>query len=125
MNALQNGRYAVNALEKDVRTLGMGVVDRQPSLVYAGPDVLAFNADYASADRNDTDAVYVDEDVPVGQREAVTRGGRFVVPMTSFSYPDSNYYDGDSNSPAETLSLLLSARRHHAARRTTSPCTGR
>jgi type II secretory pathway pseudopilin PulG len=107
MEALQNGRYALNALEKDVRTVGTGVVDRQPGLVYAGPDALAFNADYASADRNDTEAVYVDEDVPVGQREAVTRGGRFMIPMTSFSYPDSNYYDGDSNSPAETLSFFF------------------
>lgn len=107
MNALQNGRYALNALEKDVRTVGTGVVDRQPGLVYAGPDVLAFNADYVSADRNNMEAVYVDEDAPVGQREAVTRGGRFTIPMTGFSYPDSSYYEGDSNSPAETLTYFF------------------
>lgn len=103
MHAVQNGRYAVNALEKDVRTLGTGVVPRQPSLVYAGPDVLAFNADYATADPNDFEAVYRDPDTPAGQLEAVPAEGRFTVPMTLFGYPDSSYYRGDSNSPAETL----------------------
>ncbi|HST62543.1 MAG TPA: hypothetical protein VLK84_27815 [Longimicrobium sp.] len=107
MGALQNGRYALNALEKDVRTVGTGVVDRQPSLVYAGPDVLAFNADYASSDPVDTDAVYVDEHAPSNQLQAVTRGGRFAIPMTIFSYPDSNYYENDSNSPAETLTFFF------------------
>ncbi len=107
MGALQNGRYALNALEKDVRTVGTGVADRQPSLVYAGPDVLAFNADYASGDPGDTDAVYVDEHAPANQLQAVMRGGRFTIPMTLFSYPDSNYYENDSNSPAETLTFFF------------------
>jgi prepilin-type N-terminal cleavage/methylation domain-containing protein len=107
MHALQNGRYAVNALEKDVRTLGTGVVPRQPSLVYAGPDVLAFNADYATADPNDFEAVYRDPDTPAGQLEAMTAGARFTVPMTLFGYPDSSYYRGDSNSPAETLTFFF------------------
>lgn len=107
MNALQNGRYAVNALEKDVRTLGVGIVDRQPSLVYAGPDVLVFNADYASPDPTNTEAVYVDEALPAVQAEAVTRASRFAVPMTAISYPDSNYYNGDTNSAAETLTFFF------------------
>lgn len=108
MNAAQNGRSAVNALETDVRTLGTHVAPRQPSLVYAGPDVIAFNADYASPDPTDVDAVYVDRDLPAGQSEAVTRQQRFTIPMTGFSYPDSSYYLGDnSNSTAETISLFL------------------
>lgn len=107
MNALQNGRSAVNALEKDVRTLGTRVAARQPSLVYAGPDVIAFNADYASADPNDTDAVYVDRYAPAGQLEAVRRAERFTIPLTAFGYPDSSYYSGDTNSPAETLTFFI------------------
>jgi type II secretory pathway pseudopilin PulG len=107
MAALQNGRYALNALEKDVRTVGTGVVERQPALVYAGPDVLSFNADYASSHATDATAVYVDESLPAGQVEAVTRAGRFVIPMTGFSYPDSNYYAATSNSPAETLTFFF------------------
>lgn len=107
MNALQNGRYAVNALEKDVRTLGTGLASRQPGLVYAGPDVLAFNADYATADPNDTDAVYVDESLPPLQTQAATRNARFTIPMTLFGYPDSSYYRADTNSPAETLTFFF------------------
>jgi type II secretory pathway pseudopilin PulG len=107
MAALQNGRYAVNALEKDVRTLGYGVADRQPQLVYAGPDVLAFNADYATDDPNDTDAVYLDESAPEAQLQAATPGTRFTIPMTALGYPDSTYYSGDSNSPAETITFFF------------------
>lgn len=107
MNALQNGRYAVNTMEKDIRTAGVGLAPRQPPLVYAGPDVLAFNADYATGDPADTDAVYVDENAPADQLQAVRREGRFMVPMTVFGYPDSTYYRGDTNSPAETLTFFF------------------
>ncbi|HEX6037273.1 PilW family protein [Longimicrobium sp.] len=107
MNATQNGRSAVNALETDVRTVGTHVAFKQPFMVYAGPDVIAFNADYASPDPLEENAVYVDRDLPPGQSEAVKRLQRFAIPMTGFSYPDSNYFAGTSNSPAETLSLFL------------------
>lgn len=107
MSALQNGRYAVNTMEKDIRTAGVGLAPRQPPLVYAGPDVLAFNADYAAGDPTDTHAVYVDENAPADQLQAVRREGRFMVPMTSFSYPDSSYDSGDTNSPAETLAFFF------------------
>ncbi|HEX6912464.1 MAG TPA: prepilin-type N-terminal cleavage/methylation domain-containing protein [Longimicrobium sp.] len=107
MNAAQNGRYAVNALEKDVRTLGTGVAARQPALVYAGPDVLAFNADYATDQAGDVDAVYLDAGAPAGQLQAATPAERFTIPMTAFGYPDSAYYEGDTNSPAETLTFFF------------------
>lgn len=107
MNSLQNGRYAVNSLETDIRTMGAGIVDRQPSLVYAGPDVISFNADYATVDPNDTDAVYVDESVPLDQTQAVRQGGRFVIPMTEVGYPDTSYVRGNTNSPAETLTFFF------------------
>lgn len=107
MNATQNGRSAVNALETDIRTLGTRVPARQPSLVYAGPDVFAFNADYASPDPTDMFAVYVDRDLPAGQSEAAQRLQRFMVPMSGFSYPNVDYEYNDKNSPAETLSLFF------------------
>ena len=107
MNAMQNGRSAVNAMETDIRTLGTHVAPKQPPLVYAGPDVIAFNADYATPDPADPNAVYVDRDLPAGQSEAVKRLQRFTIPMTTFSYPDSNYFSNSVNSPAETLTLFL------------------
>lgn len=107
MGTMQNARYAINAMEKDVRTMGIGVVARQPSLVYAGPDVVAFNANYASNLSNDINAVYVDVSAPAGQVEAATSATRFTIPMTSAGYPDTNYDDGGSNSPAETISFFF------------------
>jgi type II secretory pathway pseudopilin PulG len=107
MNALQNSRYALNALEKDVRTLGINVPEGQPSLVYAGPDVVAFNADYASNDANDLFAVYLERGAPASQMQAATPGSAFLVPMTAFTYPSAVYRQGDVNSPAETLSVYF------------------
>lgn len=107
MNALQNSRYAVNALEKDVRTLGTNVPDGQPALLYAGPDVIAFNADYASSDPNDLFAVYYERNAPATQMQAATPSSRFVVPMTGFAYPDTTYRQGGVNSPAETLTFFF------------------
>jgi type II secretory pathway pseudopilin PulG len=103
MATAQNARYALNALEKDVRTLGTGVPAQQPQLVYAGPDVLAFNADYATRSESDVFAVYVEKATPASQLEAATPAGRFTIPMTGMGYPDTAYMESGSNSPAETL----------------------
>lgn len=107
MNALQNARYAVNALEKDVRTLGINVPAGQPTLVYAGPDVVSFNADYASGDANDLFAVYHERNAPPNQTQAALPSSRFLIPMTGFSYPDTVYRDGTANSPAETVTFFF------------------
>jgi type II secretory pathway pseudopilin PulG len=107
MNALQNSRYAVNALEKDVRTLGTNVPEGQPALVYAGPDVVAFNADYASSDANDLFAVYYERGAPASQTQAATTTSRFLIPMSAFSYPDTMYRQGGVNSPAETVTFFF------------------
>jgi len=107
MNALQNSRYALNALEKDIRTLGTNVPEGQPALVYAGPDVIAFNADYASNDPNDLFAVYHERNAPATQMQAATTASRFLIPMTAFGYPETNYRQGEVNSPAETLTFFF------------------
>jgi Tfp pilus assembly protein PilV len=107
MATAQNARYAVNALETDVRTAGAGVPARQPQVVYAGPDVLAFNADYATNDAADLFAVYLDRQAPPAQLHAATPGTRFTIPMTGMSYPDSMYRENGSNSPAETITFFF------------------
>lgn len=100
---VQNARFAVNALEKDLPTAGSHVVDGQPHLVYADSTTVAFNADFASNDVNDVWAVYREPGAPA---EAVTSlpGSRQIqIPGTSFDYPDTTYTEKGTNSPAETL----------------------
>jgi prepilin-type N-terminal cleavage/methylation domain-containing protein len=105
MDALQNLRFAANALELDLRTAGSNVPDEQPYIIYAGTDVVAFNADYATNVENDVWAVYYDRDAPAGAVMALTKARQITIPTTSFVYPDTSYHalGGLTNSPAETI----------------------
>lgn len=110
MNALQNLQYAADLIQDEVRVAGTGVLDRQPFIVYAGPDVIAFNADYASNVPGDVSAVYVDPDAPGGGVTALGPGSRLTIPGTTFGYPDTSYLAaGGQNSPAETIILFFVA----------------
>lgn len=103
MAVMQNLRYGVNALVQNVRTAGVGVPTKQPVLVYAGTDVLAFNADYATNLENDFFAVYHDPRLPAGAVSALDPDRRITLPGTAFQYPDERYFLGSGNSPAETI----------------------
>lgn len=106
--ALTRLRYALFTAERDVRTLGSNLAPGQPGLVYAGRDVIAFNADYASNVANDVFAVYVDPDAPTGQVTAPR--GPIAIPGTAFTYPDTVYeVSAGVNSPAELLILYFVA----------------
>lgn len=101
---VENLRFALNLLVEDLRTVGAGVPDVQPSLVYAGRDVVAFNADYTTNVKDDAFAVYYDPDAPTGSVTALTQSQRLQIPNTIFSYPDTTYPPGaDVDSPAETI----------------------
>lgn len=103
LNTAQNLRFAVNLVEQDLRAAGDGVPDEQPFLVYAGPDVVAFNANYTTNVKNDPFAVYYDPDAPTGEVTALTQAGRLAIPNTMFAYPDTTYLSAGINSPAETI----------------------
>ncbi len=124
MTVMQNLRYGVNTVEQNVRTAGVGVPSKQPVIVYADDDVIAFNADYATNIANDFFAVFYDPRLPDDAVTAVTPGRAFTIPTTGFTYPDSAYYQGSGNSPAETITLYF---RPTPAPRgsTTTSCTGR
>jgi hypothetical protein len=81
--------------------------------VYAGADVISFNADYAASDPTDIGAVYIDPDVPANQLSAVGKANRFLIPYSGFTYPDTTYYvigqTGVQNSAAETLTFFFEA----------------
>jgi prepilin-type N-terminal cleavage/methylation domain-containing protein len=109
MAALQNLRFALESVEKDLRTAGIGVPDEQPFLIYAGPDVVAFNADLVSSVANDVSAVYYDPDAPAGSVTGMTLLQRTALPRTAFVYPDTTYtVAGGAHSPAETVILFFS-----------------
>ena len=107
MTVMQNLRYGVNAVEQNIRTAGTGVPAEQPVIVYADDDVVAFNADYATNRANDFFAVFYDFRLPDDAVSAVTPGRAFTIPHSAFTYPDSAYYQGSGNSPAETITLYF------------------
>lgn len=110
MTVLQTMRYSLGVLEQDVQTAGTNVVAGQPEIVYAGPSMIAFNADYATRRRNDPFAVYYDPDVEPVAAFSVTKGRKFALPGTSFIYPDTTYAGGGTGrSPAETLVFFFGA----------------
>lgn len=104
MRVLQNQRFTLSTLEKDLRTAGVGVVAGQPFLVYADSEVVAFNADFVTRDLNERlNAVYIDSSAAPAAVTAATRSSRFTIPRTNLSYPDTSYFSGAGNSPAETV----------------------
>lgn len=107
MTVMQNLRYGINAVEQNVRTAGIGVPVSQPVIVYAGEDVVAFNADYATNLANDFTAVFYDPRLPGAAVSAVGPDRAFTIPLTGFVYPDSAYFVGSGNSPAETITLYF------------------
>lgn len=107
VDALQNLRYTMSVLEKDLATVGINVSNEQPFLVYADTTVLVFNADYTSRVANDPFATYIDPAAGDEIAMAVTKERRFTVPRTTLSYPDTTYKVGMQNSPAETITFYF------------------
>lgn len=104
LGAVQNAQFAINTLDEQLRTMGAGTLDKQPFLIYAGPDVVAFNANYATNVANDPFAVYYDPDAPTGTVTALRATQQITLPNTAFAYPSVDYLDeAGTNSPAETI----------------------
>jgi len=99
----QNTRYALNEMEKDLRTAGAGTANNQPQMIYAGTNVIAFNANYWTNTPGDVFAVYYNPQAPDTEVQALTQAQRMTIPLTSFAYPDTSYAFGPGNSPAETI----------------------
>src|SRR5262249_53288367 len=66
MDALQNLQFAMTTMEQRLRAAGGDTPDVQPVMIYAGKNVVAFNADYTTNIANDPFAVYYDPDAPAG-----------------------------------------------------------
>lgn len=111
LDAQQNARFGVNAIDRDLRVAGLGVVDAQPIIVYAGDRVLVFNADLATGVKNDGSAVYYNADLPDQVLTSIGAAQRIKLPTTSFYYPDTTYRQGGggATSAAETIMFWVSA----------------
>ena len=108
LGAVQNAQFAINTLDEQLRTMGAGTLDKQPFLIYAGTDVVAFNANYATNVANDPFAVYYDPDAPTGTVTALRTAQQLTIPNTAFAYPGTDYLDdAGTNSPAETIIFFL------------------
>jgi len=104
LDVLQNARFAVSQVERELRTLGAGVPGQQPMLVYGADDVIAFNADYVE---NDTSsyrwATYYNPNVPDASAQAWLLADASTIPNSAYTYPATNYLQGNGTlSPAET-----------------------
>ncbi len=99
----QNVRYALNEMEKDLRTAGASTPDIQPQMIYVSSNVVAFNGNYWTDVANDIYAVYYNPDAPAGSVTAMAKADRITIPLTSFAYPDTNYLTGPVNSNSETI----------------------
>jgi hypothetical protein len=101
MSSLQTARFALQALEEDIRTLGTNVPAGQPTVAVAGTNVVAFMADYVTNVTNDPFGVFYNPEAPTGQVSAPT--SPVSIPNTSMQFPDTTYYAGGMISPAELL----------------------
>jgi prepilin-type N-terminal cleavage/methylation domain-containing protein len=111
LDALQNARFAISQVERELRTLGAGVAGQQPMLVYGGDNVIAFNTDYVENDStNFRWAVYYNPNVNNNSVAAWLAGAAATLPNTTFSYPPVTYRQGNGTvSPAETHIFWLEA----------------
>ncbi|MGH7620254.1 MAG: PilW family protein [Gemmatimonadaceae bacterium] len=109
LDAMQNSRFALGLLEREVRMAGVGVADAQPLLVMAGPMAITFNADLVALDTGDFSAVYTNPDADSAAVDVMTTAAKITLPGTAKTYPDTNYaYNVGVPSNAETITYWLS-----------------
>ena len=99
----QNGRFALNELEKDLRTAGAGTPDAQPQMIYIADSVIAINANYWTNTAGDVEGVYYNPDAPDSAVAAMRITSKITIPYSGALYPDSNYLNAGFNSAAETI----------------------
>jgi len=104
MDAMQNLRYGVSTMDRELRNAGAGTTETQPTLVYISPSVVVFNSDLVSPIAGSPTAVNYNPDVNPNAANAPTTSQKFFIAGTSIQYPDSTYHtSGTTISPAETI----------------------
>jgi len=110
MDVMQNLRYALGTMDRELRNAGAGTTEQQPTLVYISPTVVVFNADIVSPTPNSMTAVNYNPDADPNATNAPTTSQKFTIPGTAVLYPDSTYRTtGGELSPAETITYWIAA----------------
>lgn len=104
MDAMQNLRFAVSNLDRELRNAGAGTTEQQPTLAYISPSIVVFNGDIVSRVAGSPTAVNYDPDADPNAVSAPTTAQKLTVPGTAIQYPDTAYRTtGGALSPAETI----------------------
>jgi len=117
LEAQQNAQFSLASLDRELRVAGIGVVDKQPILVMAGPRAITFNTDLVSRVTGDPGPVYIDKDADSSSTLVFQKADHVTLPLSTYTYPDTTYaQQGGVPSAAETISFWVS-------RDSTSPVT--
>jgi hypothetical protein len=109
LEAQQNAIFGITSLERELRTAGVGVPDRQPMLVFAGARAVVFNSDLVSRVKGDPSPVYVDVDADSDAVEVFRASEAVSLPTSTATYPDTTYMLSPGVfSNAETIAFWLS-----------------
>lgn len=106
LDALQNARYAQNAIDRELRLAGG--TPGQPLIVQAAAFAITFNVDLVSRLATDPNATYYTPSADSLSTESWEPSRKKALPTDSKMYPLQYYYDANLNqSPAETISYFL------------------
>jgi len=109
LDAAQTARYAQNAIDRELRMVGVNTLGTQPMLVQAGPFAVTFNADLSTRDAQDMWSIYYDADADSTTTLALQPAG-MALPVSGFVYPSVPELDKDGlPGRAETISFWVSA----------------
>jgi hypothetical protein len=109
LDAQQNARYAQNALDRELRMVGVNTLGTQPMIVQADARAVTFNSDLTTRDAADAWSIYYDADADSTTTLAMQTPG-IAMPVTGFVYPSVNMLDRDGlPGRAETISYWVSA----------------
>jgi prepilin-type N-terminal cleavage/methylation domain-containing protein len=110
LDTMQNLRYGIQTLDRELRVSGAGTTEVQPTLVYISPTVVVFNGDLVSRIPNSPTAVYYNPDADPNASDEIDYANRFTIPTTAITYPDTTYRTtGNEMSPAETVTYYFLA----------------
>lgn len=108
LDALQNARFALTTIDRELRMAGAGTVDAQPMLVLASRTAIAFNVNLAALDTADEYAVYTNPDADPLTVRVWPASRQQRLPGTTDLYPDTTYTaPGGVPSSAETILFHL------------------